>query len=131
MDINQISISPLKKAADSLTLALQQKKDDFMRDAVIQRFEYTYELSWKLLKRYLEALSNQREYNVRDIFREAGKQGLIDSVENWLIYHRARNLTSHTYDEIIAEETYVAAKAFSEDVLKLISVLERKLSGTN
>ena len=131
MDINQISISPLKKAADSLTLALQQKKDDFMRDAVIQRFEYTYELSWKLLKRYLEALSNQREYNVRDIFREAGKQGLIDSMENWLIYHRAKNLTSHTYDEIIAEETYVAAKAFSEDVLKLISVLERKLSGTN
>jgi len=76
-------------------------------------------------------MSNQREYNVRDIFREAAKQGLIDSMENWLIYHRAKNLTSHTYDEIIAEETYVAAKAFSEDVIKLISILEGKLSGTN
>ena len=42
-------------------------------------------------------------FNVKDIFREAGKQGLIDQVESWFESLEARNLTSHTYDETIAD----------------------------
>jgi len=46
-------LTPLTKAVASLELALVQPKNEFVRDAVIQRFEYTYELCWKMLRRYL------------------------------------------------------------------------------
>jgi hypothetical protein len=49
-----LDISSLKKAVASLDAALSRDKDEFIRDSVIQRFEYTYELSWKFLARHLE-----------------------------------------------------------------------------
>jgi len=119
------SISPLKKAAISLKEVVQKKKTDIIRDATIQRFEYTFELVWKTLRRYLQLNSNIREFNLKEIFREAGKQGLIGKVEAWFNYLESRNLTSHTYYEEIAEKVYKVAKRFSDDVDELIKKLEK------
>jgi len=130
MDENDVSLVPLKKAAKSLEKALEQPKDEYVRDAVIQRFEYTFELSWKTLKRYCMVAAGVREYSIKDVFREAGKQGLLDSVEDWFEYHKAQNLTSHVYNEKIAEETYETARRFSPAANRLLLVLEKKL-GTN
>ena len=96
MKIEDLSLHPLIKAADALKKALQQPKNEYVRDAVIQRFEYTFELTWKTLKRYLETIQPVLEFNIKELFREAGKQGLIESVEDWMGYLRARNQTSHT-----------------------------------
>lgn len=46
-----ISLKPFKNAQASLEKAVAQPKDEFIRDSVIQRLEYTYELAWKTLKR--------------------------------------------------------------------------------
>jgi len=124
----EISINPLKKAVVSLEKALFQNKDEFLRDAVIQRFEYTFELSWKLLKRYLGLYSNVTSLNIKDIFREAGKQGLIGNVEHWFEFLEARNLTSHTYNEFTAENTYDTALQFLPEVKVLTEKLEQKLN---
>lgn len=122
-------LSPLQKALSSLKLALAQPKDEFVRDAVIQRFEYTYELSWKLLKRYLEeslGSATVDAFSRKDLFRVGGEQGLIDDVEVWFAYHRARNETSHTYDEKMAEQIYAVARRFADDAEKLLMALEQR-----
>jgi nucleotidyltransferase substrate binding protein (TIGR01987 family) len=82
MEITAISLEPLQRALQSLEEALAQPKNEFTRDASIQRFEYTFELCWKVLKRYIEAVAGLQEYNIKDLFRAAGKLGLIESVEN-------------------------------------------------
>jgi nucleotidyltransferase substrate binding protein (TIGR01987 family) len=120
----QLDLSSFKKASRSLLKAIQQPKDEFIRDSVIQRFEFTFELAWKTLKRYFEWNQKLSESNVKNIFREAGTQGLITSVEKWFTYLQARNETSHTYDEVKAEEIYLIAKEFSKDCELLIKKLE-------
>ncbi|MFC6669705.1 nucleotidyltransferase substrate binding protein [Marinobacterium aestuariivivens] len=112
----------MEKAVASLALALKQPKDEFIRDAVIQRFEYTYELCWKMVRRQL--IEDQGEASVvmlsrRELFRMAAEYGLIDNPQNWITYHRARNETSHIYDESKAEEVYRVAVSFLPDAEKL------------
>ena len=58
MNETEFSLKPLKKAAKTLAEALNEKKTALVRDATIQRFEYTYELSWKTMRRYFN-LNNQ------------------------------------------------------------------------
>ncbi len=122
-------LTPLKKATDSLANAIAQPKDEFIRDAVIQRFEYTYELCWKFIKRDLtEDLGSEaiNGLNRKDLFRIAADKALIKDPLPWFIYHKARNETSHTYNEATAEETYKAAVAFIDDAKYLLNRLEHK-----
>lgn len=89
------------------------------------------ELCWKTLRRYLEKETNIQEYYLKDLFRTAGKQGLIDSVDAWFEYHKARNLTTYTYHEGTAEETYAIAKKFAIDARQLLNSLEKNLKDAN
>lgn len=124
-----IILSPLNKALASLQAALAQPKNEFVRDAVIQRFEYTYELAWKMLKRHLdesEGAATIDPLSRKDLFRMGGERGIVENVEAWLVYHRARNETSHTYDEDKAEQVYDVARQFAGDAEKLLRELERR-----
>lgn len=124
-----IVLTPLKKAVASLKVALAQPKDEFVRDAAIQRFEYTYELAWKMLKRYLdesEGAAVVDPLSRKDLFRLGGERGIIENVEAWLVYHRARNETSHTYDENKAEQVYAVTRQFVVDAERLLVELERR-----
>lgn len=124
-----IVLTPLRKAVISLKAAIVQPKDEFVRDAVIQRFEYTYELSWKMLKRFLdesEGASAVDPLSRKDLFRLGGERGVVENVEAWFAYHRARNETSHTYDENKAEQVYEVARQFAGDAEKLLQELERR-----
>ncbi len=131
MKENKIILSPFAKAITSLKKALNQPRNEYTRDATIQRFEYTYELSWKLLKRVLSEEYGVKESLIKNIYREAGRKELIDDVKKWFSFHTARNLTSHTYNEQTAEETYAVAKLFiieAENLLnKLVSLLNYQL----
>ena len=105
MSNNKLDLSALTKAVHSLGVALTQSKNEFTRDAVIQRYEYTFELAWKMIKRYLSMEAGIDEYNIKNILRIAAQQQLIDNLDEWVKYHKARNLTSQTYNEKTTEET--------------------------
>lgn len=74
-------------------------------DATIQRFEFTIELFWKLLKNILESKGVEVQYP-KDVLREAFKGDLIHDEHLWLMMLKDRNLTSHTYDETLADVIY-------------------------
>lgn len=79
-----------------------------VRDAVIQRFEFTFELLWKSLQLYLQHLGYEAN-SPRRVLREAFEAGLIANDEegdSWMAMLEDRNLTSHTYDEALAEAVY-------------------------
>lgn len=125
----KLHIEPLEKAITSLQKALEvEPVDDIVRDAVIQRFEYSFELSWKFMKRYLNEFAGIEEHQIREIFRVSAKIGLINNPENWFNYHKARNLTSHTYNEETAEETFNYAKKFESDAVDYLQNLKKLLS---
>ncbi len=122
-------LDPLEKALESLQRAIQQPKNEYIRDSVIQRFEYTYELSWKMLKRLLiesEGKESIEPLNRKDLFRLAGEKRIIDDVESWFEFHKARNMTSHIYKESIAEETYEIAKKFAIQAGYLFSEIKNR-----
>lgn len=130
-----LNLSPIKKAYGSLTKALQralQNRDDLeVRDGCIQRFEYTYELSIKFIKRYIETESptteNVDQLNFRDLLRTAAEIGLIKDVNGWFSFREARNNTSHAYDEIKANQVFSVIPSFADQVQFLIDELEKRI----
>ena len=85
--------------------ACAQPEDEFVRDAVIQRFEFTFELAWKLLKDKLAA-EGVEVATPRQSLQAGVAARLIDDANLWTELLRMRNLTSHTYDEKLARRVY-------------------------
>jgi nucleotidyltransferase substrate binding protein (TIGR01987 family) len=83
---------------------LKNNASDVVRDGVIQRFEFTYELAWKATKEYLEYLGIVDRNSPKAVIKEAYAQNLITSEQNWLLMINDRNLTSHVYKEEMAQE---------------------------
>jgi nucleotidyltransferase substrate binding protein (TIGR01987 family) len=122
-----LSLKNLCKAVDSLDAAIAQPKTDFLRDSVIQRFEYSYELAWKAIRKQLidELGSSEVDgLSRRDLFRKALAQRLISDFELWIEFHEARNSTSHNYDETNSERVYSVALSFATQAKVLIRLLE-------
>ena len=87
-----------------------QNPDQFIYDSVVKRFEFTYELAWKLMKAYIEYKGGEDVRFARDVFREAYANGLVKDGEGWLQMMKDRNLSSHTYDEEAARQIYERVK---------------------
>ncbi len=79
--------------------------DDLLKEGLIQRFEYTRELAWKVMKDFAEYQGYTEIRGSRDAFRIALQMGLIED-SAWMDSIADRNLTSHNYDEDVAEEVY-------------------------
>jgi nucleotidyltransferase substrate binding protein (TIGR01987 family) len=100
--------SELQNAVKRLREAVAQPESDLVRDAVIQRFEFTFELVWKSLNLYLERQGLDCG-GPRSTLKSAFTEGLIDSPEEadvWLRVLEDRNLTCHAYDEALATRIY-------------------------
>jgi nucleotidyltransferase substrate binding protein (TIGR01987 family) len=97
----------------------------FIRDSVIQRFEFCWELAWKLLQCYLLSLGIETK-NPRDTWQEAVKAGLIENIVAWTELQRMRNLTSHTYDEKLAKEVYLHVK--TQGILLFEALVQKVMS---
>jgi nucleotidyltransferase substrate binding protein (TIGR01987 family) len=80
--------------------------DEMIKEGLIQRFEYTHELAWKVMKDYAEYQGNSSIGGSRDASREALQLKLITEGEIWMDMIISRNKTSHTYNEEIANEIY-------------------------
>lgn len=118
-------LTNFNKALKRLKEAIEEfKKDnssDVIRDGVIQRFEFTYELAWKTIKEYLEDLGITDKNSPKVVIKEAYAQKLIINEANWLIMMNDRNLTTHVYKEEIAEE--IAERIVNTYVLEFSLIL--------
>ena len=92
--------------------------NEMEEQGLIQAFEYTYELAWNTLKDYFESQGETDIHGSRDAFRLAFRRGLIEDGETWMDMIKSRTLTTHTYNEEIAEQiaTAVINRYFSEFV---------------
>lgn len=123
-----LQLTPLRNAIASLVAAIDPAhRDDLARDGAIQRFEYTYELCWKYMKRHLEwnGILDSYRLSKKDIFRQAARSGLISDPERWFLHHEARNESSHAYDENVAAKVFGNIAAFAQDAHELLANLER------
>lgn len=94
-----------QKAVTRLEEACAQPESSFLRDSVIQRFEFSWELAWKMLKLRLAFLGIEA-LNPRDAIRQALQAGLIQDGNAWTAAQHHRNMTSHTYDEPLSLVVY-------------------------
>lgn len=103
-------LKDLSKALNRLNEAIEESKNNTrsttLKDGVIQRFEFCYEICWKVMKMYLENEGIDEAKSPRSTFREAFRIELIDDGEAWIDMLKDRNLTSHVYDEEVAIEIY-------------------------
>ncbi len=137
----QLDLSPLQKAAVSLSDAIRHACDPVFMNSlnasqrkliiagVIQNFEFSYELSWKFIKRWLNnnvGSTYTDGVTRRELFRLAAQHQLIDDVDQWMIFHAARNQTSHTYNEAIAMEIFETSQQFVHTLKSLVEILQLK-----
>jgi nucleotidyltransferase substrate binding protein (TIGR01987 family) len=118
--------STLESAYHQLSTALQQDPaNDLERDGVIKRFEYCVELSWKTIRSILlKAGRSEVSASPRPLVREAIKEGLIDSFEEWNEFIEARNESSHTYQQKTANHVFEVSRRFPDASEKLLSRLK-------
>ncbi len=115
------------KASQRLTEACERPLDSFIRDSVIQRFEFCWELAWKTLKLRLEMLGIVA-LNPRDVFKEALVAGLIHDGNAWSEAQRMRNLSGHTYDEKLADQVYEFVKNHGDTMFQNLAGEVRRWS---
>jgi len=81
--------------------------DDIIKEGLIQRFEYTHELAWNVMKDFLENAGNNNVFGSKDATKEAFAAGLISNGEVWMDMIKSRNKTSHTYNEETADDIFM------------------------
>lgn len=127
MTVEQIKmkLEEYEKAVAKLQAALKKdvNADDVYLDGVIQRFEFCFELAWKMMKAYL-AYDGIEANSPRASIREGFAAGLIPNAEAWLDMLEKRNLSSHTYDEKTALDIYEHIK---NDYAQMLTALREDM----
>ena len=128
----QLDLTPLDNAIARLdegwTRYQRDVSDIQIRDGLIQRFEFTYEISHKMLRRFLELTSaNPAEFDgmaFQDMIRTGNERGLLlGDWPAWRKYREMRARTSHTYDEEVAIEVVKGIPAFQREAAHLLQRL--------
>ena len=124
--LGKIDIAALLAAQKSFDDALPNLHHSLLeRDGAIQRFEYTFELAWKTMKRILQFKGSTSQLP-RDVIRDAAANGLIDNPVVWFEFLEKRNKTSHIYEESVANEVasvlpifHTELESFTQRIKKL------------
>jgi nucleotidyltransferase substrate binding protein (TIGR01987 family) len=108
-----------KRALKKLEEICKKEEDEIIRDATIQRFEFTFETAWKCLKRiaYLEGLDC---FSPKSCFEVGFKMGFIEDEDIFLEIIDCRNQTTHIYNEDMAIEIYKKIRGRFLDAFKLL-----------
>lgn len=125
-------INALASLDEAVNESNKQPDNLFVRDATIQRFEYSYEISHKMLKRYLEMTESStgeiEEMAFPTLIRTGAEKGLLqNSWDVWSLYRQARNLTSHTYNAEKAKEVFKTIPGFLNDAQYLLKQLQNRV----
>ncbi len=121
----------LNRLAEIVNVMNSRELNEFEADGLVQRFEFTFELAWKLIKSYADFQVTDKEImGSRDAFRWAFDNGLITDCQSWMEMVKRRNDTSHTYDEATATEVVQLVKStYFQLFVDLLNKME-KLSST-
>ena len=106
MEKIQERINTAQRALTKLhELAVKPDLSDVERDAMIQRFEFSFELLWKCAKKYLYVVEGIDAASPKKVIRCCRELGLLDDEQTREALQMAddRNLTTHTYDETFAQ----------------------------
>lgn len=129
--LNLTSFENAINSLESIILRYEKENDIDIRDSVIQRFEYTYSMSLKMISRFLKQNDISEEISsmtFNEIIRRANQFGLLKTnLETWDEYRKKRNMTSHTYDEKIANDVVAIIPAFKDEAKFLLNRLKEKL----
>lgn len=110
----------LEKALLKMEESLSFPKTEPMMESTIQRFEYTFELSWKLMNSILKD-QNIDSFGVKNIVRDSARLWLISEISRWFDFAKSRNESSHIYKEEVAKRVYgVVTSDFVENVRILL-----------
>lgn len=117
----QQRFSNFNKAMDKLSMAIEfiEASDEvneevdsdsllseILREGLIQRFEYTFELAWNVMKDYAIFQGKPDVAGARDAIREALQLGIISNGQMWMEMIGSRNRTSHTYNKETADDIF-------------------------
>jgi nucleotidyltransferase substrate binding protein (TIGR01987 family) len=134
----QLDLTPLVNAHRRLNEGFVRYQKDIadaqIRDGLIQRFEFTYEISQKMLKRFLESTSaSPGEYDMMpfaDLIRSANEKDLLrGDWTSWKRFREMRAKTSHTYDEQVALQVVDGIPEFLAEAEFLIDSMQRQSAG--
>ena len=132
--MERLDTTSFEKTLNSLIEILvrynKEPNDVIVRDATIQRFEYTYSLALKMISRFINKESKEITHTMtfNQLIRTANQFGLLKSnLEIWDDYRQKRNSTSHTSDEAIALEVMSIVPAFRDDAIFLLNKLKELL----
>lgn len=115
-------------ALNRLNEAVNEEPTDVVIDGVLHRFEFTFELAWKLMKYYMEYMGLvEITGSPREAIQNAFKQNIIEDGEEWINMMISRNNLSHMYDEKVSREIYDKIKnSYIKLFEKLKQVMESK-----
>ena len=119
-----VALAHFQKALARLKEALEQSEDQFIRDAIIQRFEFTFETAWKAMYRWLRARGNDVDEEAYSVIPMGFERRLVSDEKGWGDMRRFRNKTSHTYNENMAIEV---AAFVRQDAVGLFEALAQTL----
>ena len=132
LDITSLG-NAVRRLREGLARYEREPADVQIRDGLIQRFEFTYELTHKMLKRYLKETAASPDEIERmpfaDLVRSGNAQGLLPS--DWPAWRRFREMrarTSHTYDTKVASQVASAIPGFLEEAEHFYAELQRRLA---
>lgn len=116
-------IENFDRAETQLAKALAQPEDEFIRDSCIQRFEFTFEIFWKLLRQFAirEGLEVQ---SPRAAIKMGFELKILTEDGRYLGMLKSRNLASHTYTEEIAEEIFRSLPSYREAMLEGVNEIK-------
>ena len=104
--------------------------DEILKEGFIQRFEYTHELAWNVMKDFLSEVGDVKIYGSKDATKEAFKAELIENGDVWMEMIKSRNQTSHTYNEETADEIYnKILNEYYDAFIRFQKVMEEKRTG--
>ena len=129
-----LDLTVFENAVNSLITILERwnsdKTDDVIRDSMIQRFEYTFSFSVKMMNRFLNLQSHEgiNTLTFNEIIRKSNQYGIIKSnLETWDDYRQKRNMTSHTYNENVAKDVVAIIPVFKDEAEYLLNKLKERL----
>ncbi len=113
----------LARALGRLEDGLARPEDAIVRDACIQRFEFTFEMAWRAIQSRARA-EGVECVSPRDCFRTAFRLGLLGNDPRWLAMVEDRNRTTHVYDDETAQKVYRALGGYAELLKGLLTRLQ-------